>query len=47
MNPVCGVLLSALLLGESSQAFGPAGFIALLLVCAGIYIVNRSNTPAL
>ncbi|MGN0277617.1 MAG: DMT family transporter [Hominisplanchenecus sp.] len=47
MNPVCGVLLSALLLGESSQAFGPAGFIALLLVCAGIYIVNRSNAPAL
>ena len=47
MNPVCGVLLSALFLGESSQAFGPAGFIALLLVCAGIYIVNRSNTPAL
>lgn len=47
MNPVCGVLLSALLLGESSQAFGPAGFIALLLVCAGIYIVNSSNTPAL
>lgn len=40
MNPVCGVLLSALLLGESGQAFGLRSAAALLLVCAGIYVVN-------
>lgn len=43
MNPVCGVLLSALLLNESSQAFGPVGLAALLLVCTGIFIVNNST----
>lgn len=41
MNPVCGVLLSALLLGEGSQAFGIQGVAALFLACIGIYIVNR------
>ena len=40
MNPVFGVLLSAIFLGESGQAFGLAGVAALLLVCAGIMIVN-------
>ena len=40
MNPVFGVLLSALFLGESSQAFGLTGVAALLLVCVGIMIVN-------
>lgn len=40
MNPVCGVLLSALLLGESQNAFGAAGLAALALVCAGIWLVN-------
>ncbi|MDO5558223.1 MAG: DMT family transporter [Oscillospiraceae bacterium] len=40
MNPVCGVTLSALLLGETSQAFGLKGAISLLLVCLGIYAVN-------
>ncbi|MCI8514356.1 MAG: DMT family transporter [Lachnospiraceae bacterium] len=43
MNPVFGVLLSALLLGESGQAFGARGLIALVLVCIGIYIVNRGK----
>ncbi len=42
MTPVCGVTLSALLLHETSQAFGMAGFISLLLVCNGIYIVNKA-----
>lgn len=40
MNPVIGVILSALLLDEGEQAFGKNAIIALLLVCIGIYIVN-------
>lgn len=40
-NPVFGVILSALFLGEQNQAFTLQGLISLLLVCAGIYIVNR------
>lgn len=41
MNPVFGVILSALLLGEQNQAFTPKGLLSLILVCAGIYMVNR------
>lgn len=41
MNPVFGVILSALLLHEGQQAGGAASVIALALVCIGIYIVNR------
>lgn len=40
MNPVFGVILSALFLGEGS-AFGAKGVAALILVCAGIFIVNK------
>lgn len=40
LNPICGVLLSALLLGETEQAFGMRSAGALALVCAGIFIVN-------
>lgn len=40
MNPVFGVILSAFILGEAEQAFGVRSFIALILVCAGIFIVN-------
>ncbi len=40
LTPVCGVLLSALLLGEAEQAFNLRSIIALALVCAGIWIVN-------
>lgn len=39
-NPVFGVILSALLLHESNQAFGWRGLSALALVCLGIFIVN-------
>ena len=46
MNPICGVIISALVLGESG-AFGLRGIISLLLVCAGIYIVNRNNTSSM
>lgn len=42
MNPVCGVLLSALLLDEAGMLSVNAVF-ALVLVCGGIYIVNRKS----
>lgn len=41
LNPVIGVLLSALLLGEHNQAFSIYGILALVLVSAGIIIVYR------
>ena len=41
MNPVFGVMLSALLLDEKKQAFGITGIISLALVCVGIYVVNK------
>ena len=40
MNPVMGVLLSALFLGEGSEAFSLTGLLAILLVSAGIILVN-------
>ena len=46
LNPVCGVLLSALLLGETEQAFSLRSAGALALVCLGIFIVNfERSTP--
>ena len=44
VNPLCSVILSALILGEVKQAFNIGSLIALILVCAGIYIVN-ANRP--
>ena len=43
VNPLCSVVLSALLLGEIKQAFHVGSLIALILVCAGIYIVNADK----
>ncbi len=43
MNPVMGVLLSALFLGENQEAFSISGLIALLLVALGIIIVNTGK----
>lgn len=43
MNPMFGVLLSALLLGESGQALNLHTLAALLLVCLGIYVVNKEK----
>lgn len=43
MNPVFGVILSAVFLKEGSQAAGIASIAALILVSVGIYIVNRSK----
>ena len=42
MNPVCGVLLSTILLGEKG-IFGVQGIAALILVCSGIFIVQRKG----
>lgn len=39
MNPVFGVILSALILDENSQSLGWKAIVALALVCAGIFIV--------
>lgn len=41
MNPVFGVILSAVFLKESDSV-GVVCILALILVCAGIYIVNRA-----
>ncbi len=42
MNPVFGVLLSALMLGETAEAFNLKSLASLLLVCVGIYVVNAN-----
>ena len=43
VNPLCSVILSALVLGEGKQAFNIGSLIALALVCVGIYIVNAKK----
>lgn len=43
MTPVFGVILSALFLGETEQAFSLSSVIALILICAGIIIVNKTS----
>lgn len=43
MNPVFGVILSAIFLGESGQALNWSTLVALVLVCMGIYVVNREK----
>lgn len=43
MNPVFGVILSAFILGEAEQAFSLKSLLALVLVCVGIYVVNRGK----
>ena len=42
-NPVLGVMISALLLGETEEAFSITGIVSLLLVAAGVIIVNRKG----
>ena len=46
MNPVFGVLLSALLLGEANVVSPAVAAGALVLVSAGIVIVNRREGRA-
>ena len=43
MNPMFGVLLSAVFLQESGQALNGRTLAALVLVCSGIYVVNREK----
>ena len=43
MNPMFGFILSAVLLNERSEAFGIKGIIAIILVCSGIFIVNKKE----
>ncbi|MCQ2500385.1 MAG: DMT family transporter [Lachnospiraceae bacterium] len=44
-NPVIGVILSALLLGEQNQAFSIYGLLALILVSIGILVVYVEKKP--
>lgn len=46
MNPVMGVLLSAVFLGEGREAFSVNGLLALVLVSAGIICVNAPERAA-
>lgn len=46
MNPVFGVVLSALLLGEGAGTSPVTVIVALLLVCGGIIIVNKPKKPS-
>ena len=43
MTPLFGVFLSAIFLGETEEALQLNKLIALILVCFGIYIVNRKQ----
>ena len=43
MNPLFGVVLSAAFLGEKEQAFSVNALTALVLVCLGIYVVNKEK----
>lgn len=43
VNPLISVVLSAFILGEVRQAFNIGSLLALILVCVGIYIVNKGK----
>lgn len=45
LTPVTGVILSALVLQEGKQAFTWYSLAALVLVCIGIFLVNRGDGP--
>lgn len=44
MTPLFGVIISAVVLREFSQALRPSSLAALVLVCAGVIIVSRSDS---
>ncbi len=46
MNPMFGFILSAILLGETSEATGFRGIFAIILVCIGIFTVNKNKKVA-
>ena len=43
LNPIMGVLLSAVFLGENQEAFSFRGLIALILVSLGIIAINMQG----
>lgn len=45
-TPISGVVMSAIFLGETAQAFRFNSVVALALVCVGIYAVNREKPAA-
>lgn len=47
MNPMFGFILSAVMLGETGEAFGIKGICAIILVCLGIFIVNKKEKSKL
>ena len=46
LNPVFGVVLSTLLLGEGKLLNVPRCLLAMVLVCLGVWIVNRPERHA-
>ncbi|MDE6104213.1 MAG: DMT family transporter, partial [Clostridia bacterium] len=40
-NPIFGAVFSAIILGESEQLLSYTTLIALVLVCAGIFVINK------
>ena len=46
LNPVFGVMLSALLLGETGSLDLPRCLLAMALVCFGVWIVNHAEKQA-
>lgn len=46
MTPMFGVMISALMLGETAQAFRPQSLGALLLICMSIVLVNLAKSKA-
>lgn len=43
MNPVFGVILSAVMLGETGEAFGIKSLVALVCVSAGVWVVYKKK----
>lgn len=46
-NPIFGAVFSAIILGESDQLLSYTTLIALVLVCAGIFIINKFGENSL
>lgn len=42
-NPVMGVMISAIVLGETGEAFSVTGLVSLILVTAGVILVNHTK----
>ncbi|MBR5474059.1 MAG: DMT family transporter [Lachnospiraceae bacterium] len=44
LAPLFGVIMSAIVLGEGSEAFSLRGLVALILVCSGVLVVNTGGS---